>query len=328
MTHHLGGRAAIAVVLAAVAGFVGWTRCDAQPGKPAAEAFGSGRVNAISIDTVRAMGYLKQLCALGPRVSGSAGMGKQQELIEEHFKKLGATVTWQKFEARQRSRQAPVKMANIIVSFQPQAERRVILCTHYDTRPIADQEPDRRKWTEPFVSANDGTSGVALFMELGHHLKDMKLNVGVDLVFFDGEEYIFDPRPGADKYFFGSEHFAEQYQKNRPKHRYVAGVLFDLFAGANPKFAYEKNSLFLAGSVTQEIWATAKELNEPMFEARLGVEVLDDHLALNRVGIPTTDIIDLDYPHWHRLSDTPENVSGETMARVSRVVVTWLGRVK
>jgi hypothetical protein len=255
-------------------------------------------------------------------------MGRQQELIEAHFRKLGAKVAWQRFEARQRSRPQPVKMANGIVTFHPDRERRVILCCHYDTRPIADQEPDRRRWTEPFASANDGTSGVAFLMEFGRHVKSLNLAVGVDFVFFDGEEYVFDPRPGADKYFFGSEYFADDYQRNRPKHRYVAGVLFDLFAGHKARFPYEKNSLFFAGAVTQQIWNTARELNEPLFEPRLGHEVLDDHIALNRVGIPTADIIDFDYEHWHRLTDTPENCSGDVMARVARVVAAWLEKVK
>lgn len=301
----------------------GMTHLTAQP--PPAPAGGK---SANPFDAARAMGYLKQLCAIGPRVSGSVGMTRQQQLIDEHFTKLGATVTYQRFDAQQRSRPAPVKMANMIVSFHPERDRRVIFCTHYDTRPIADQEPDRRKWHEPFVSANDGTSGVAWLMEMGHHVKAMNAQVGVDFVFFDGEEYVFDPRPGADKYFFGSEHFAEQYQKQRPKHRYIAGVLLDLFAGHSPRFAYEKNSLFMAGALTQEIWSTARDLGEPLFEARLGHEVQDDHLALNRVGIPTVDIIDMDYPHWHRLSDTVDQVSGETMARVARVLMTWLGKVK
>ncbi len=86
-------------------------------------------------------------------------------------------------------------MTNLIVSFFPDRERRVILCSHYDTRPIADQEPDPRKWREPFLSANDGGSGVAFLMELGNQMKDLPTKVGVDFVFFDGEEYIFDPAP-------------------------------------------------------------------------------------------------------------------------------------
>jgi glutaminyl-peptide cyclotransferase len=58
----------------------------------------------VKFDQERALKYLKQLCDIGPRISGSEGMKKQQELIEKHFKDLGATVTRQEFKARQRSR--------------------------------------------------------------------------------------------------------------------------------------------------------------------------------------------------------------------------------
>ena len=137
-------------------------------------------------------------------------MKKQQELIKKHFEDLGAKVQFQNFNAKQNSVKGKIEMTNIIVSFQPDKKRRVILCSHYDTRPIADQEPDPRDWRKPFVSANDGGSGVAFLMELGNHMKDLKTNVGVDFVFFDGEEYIFETEgPNKDRYFFGSEAFRE-----------------------------------------------------------------------------------------------------------------------
>src|SRR5207302_4382349 len=113
----------------------------------------------------------------------------------------------QTFMAKQNSVKGQVEMTNIIVSFQPEKKRRVILCSHYDTRPIADQEPDPRDWRKPFVSANDGGSGVALLMELGNHMKDLKTNVGVDFVLFDGEEFVFNRQ---DEYFFGSKHFGQE----------------------------------------------------------------------------------------------------------------------
>src|SRR5262249_59302279 len=127
--------------------------------------------------------------------------------------KLGGKVERQKFPARRRSQGGQVAMANLIVRWHPERQRRIILCSHYDTRPLADQEPDERKWREPFVSANDGGSGVALLMELAHHMKDLKTAVGVDFVFFDGEEVIHDK---DDDYFFGSRHFFDDYPHPTP----------------------------------------------------------------------------------------------------------------
>ena len=170
--------------------------------------------------TARALGYLKEICEIGPRISGSAGMVKQQKLLQTHFEKHGGKVSYQRFNAQQESRKEPVAMANMIVSWQPEKQRRIVFCGHYDTRPIADQEPERRRWTQPFVAANDSASVAAWMMELAHHMKDITPAVGIDFVLFDGEEYIFEP--GHDKYFFGSDHFAAEYVKQKEK-RYLAG---------------------------------------------------------------------------------------------------------
>jgi Zn-dependent M28 family amino/carboxypeptidase len=234
-------------------------------------------------------------------------------------------VSWQRFTAQQRSQRRPVEMANLIVRWYPERTRRVILCSHYDTRPIADQERDMADWMKPFVSANDGGSGVAWLMEMAHHMKDLPTQVGVDFVIFDGEEYIFDRQ---DKYFFGSEHFAETYRKERPAYRYTAAVLLDMIAGKNPRFPIEINSYWGAGPLVEEIWGLAAELRLPAFQFRQGHRVDDDHLALLKVGIPAVDIIDFDYPHWHRLSDVPENCSEEGMAQVARLLMVWLQRAK
>jgi hypothetical protein len=217
-------------------------------------------------------------------------------------------------------------MANLIISWHPQAQRRVILCSHYDTRPIADQEENIRKWHEPFVSANDGGSGVALLMELANHMKELKTIVGVDFVLFDGEEYIFEPR--RDKFFLGSDHFGRTYQRDKPKHRYVAAVLLDMIAGKNLHIPVEQNSWFQARQLVEDLWTTAAELKCEAFENRIGASVQDDHLALNRAGIPAVDLIDFDYPHWHRLSDVPANCSAESMAQVAKVLSVWLQRAK
>jgi Zn-dependent M28 family amino/carboxypeptidase len=232
----------------------------------------------------------------------------------------------QRFTAQQKSQPQPVDMANLIVSWYPERQRRVILCAHYDTRPIADNEPDRRKWRDPFLSANDGGSGVALLMELAHHMKDLKTGVGVDFVFFDGEEYVFNPV--GDLYFFGSEHFAQDYQKSRPRYRYTAAVLLDMIGGKNAHFPIEQNSFFLAAELVKEIWQVAAEQKCAAFENEPGPDVRDDHLALNKAKIPAVDIIDFQYPHWHRLSDVPANCSGDSLYQVARVLTAWLQRQK
>jgi hypothetical protein len=283
-------------------------------------------------DEQRALKYLKQLCDLGPRISGSETIKKQQEIMEKHFKELGATVTRQEFKGKQLSRKQATEMVNLIVSWQPDKLRRVLISTHYDTRPIADQEKNRNNWNKPFVSANDGTSGVAFLMELGHHMKDLKTEFGVDFIFFDGEEYVFETAQvgGGDKYFFGSEYFAEDYEKTRDKRkfRYDAGLLLDLFAAKDAELKVEHYSYAAAKPLVEQIWTLAKHVGAKSFKFENGWEVQDDHLALIKAGIPTVDIIDFDYPHWHKLTDTYDKVSGAQMAEVSKVISIWLQKIK
>jgi len=147
-----------------------------------------------------------------------------------------------------------------------------------------------------------------MFMEMAHHMKELKTDFGIDFVLFDGEEYVFetDRLGGGDKYFFGSEHFAEDYLKARDKrkHRYEAGVLFDLCHAKGAVLRVEVNSLQSAPAICDQIWKTAAAIGASSFRYEKGHEVQDDHLALNRAGIPTVDVIDFDYPHWHKLSDT------------------------
>jgi hypothetical protein len=294
------------------------------------DAFAADRAPAtastIPFDSQRAMGYLEAICKIGPRISGTDGMKQQQELVKKHFEARGGKVEFQRFTATPPSQKHPVEMANLIVSWYPERQRRVILCSHYDTRPIADQEPDSRRWNRPFVSANDGGSGVALLMELAHHVGALKTEVGIDFVLFDGEEHIFDPK--SDKYFFGSEHFAQVYRRDRPKHRYVGAVLLDMIAGKNARFPVEPYSAVQAGALVRELWGIAAELGCTAFVDRNGQAVLDDHLALNQVGIPAVDVIDFSYQHWHRLSDVPQNCDGERMQQVARVLSVWLERAK
>jgi hypothetical protein len=285
----------------------------------------------VKFDDAQALKYLKQLCDIGPRISGTEAMKKQQELIEKHFKDLGATVTRQEFKGKQLSRKEATEMVNLIVSWHPDKTRRVLISTHYDTRPIADQD-NRKNWNKPFVSANDGTSGVAFLMELGHHMKDLKSEFGVDFVLFDGEEYVFETSQtgGGDKYFFGSEHFAEDYLKTKDKRKfnYNAGFLLDLFAGKDAELKVEHYSFAAAKPLVDQIWGLAKELGAKSFKYESGYEVQDDHLALIKVGIPTIDIIDFDYAHWHKLTDTPDKISGTQMTEVSKVLTVWLQKAK
>jgi hypothetical protein len=280
---------------------------------------------AVNFDERRAFGYLEAICKLGPRPSGSAGMTKQQELLIEHFTKLGAQVGAQEFDIPHPKNGTPVRMKNLIVSWHPQTKERVLLCCHYDTRPYPDRDLYRPRGT--FLGANDGGSGVALFMELAHSLSKIQPTFGVDMVFFDGEEFIFQ-RDGG-KFFWGSEHFAKRYRDRPPTHRYVCGVLVDMIGDKQLTIAPEPLSQKFAPQVQRGIWETARELGIKEFVSQpYSTDINDDHVPLNEIAkIPTVDLIDFDYPAWHTTNDKPSQCSGASLAKVAMVLLTWLQQV-
>lgn len=297
---------------------------------------GSGSAQALleipePYDAVRAERYLRMICDLGPRPSGSAAMIKQQELLSDFFTKAGATVELQAFEARHPQSGDTVVMKNLIARFSPQRPERYLICAHYDTRPFPDRDPVNPRGR--FVGANDGGSGVAGLMELSHHLGSLADNVGVDLVLFDGEELVYGERIG--EYFLGSTHFAREYASRRPVNPYRAGILLDMIGDRELRIYYERNSWNFARDVCKSVFEVASVLKADAFVPRIRHEVRDDHLPLNEIAkIPTIDLIDFDYPrpgigvqqYWHTTKDIPENCSGHSIATVIYVVHQWLMR--
>jgi hypothetical protein len=279
--------------------------------------------DATGLDPQRAYGYLVKLCRIGTRVSGSKGMEEQQTLLVEHFSALKAEAKFQSFDAPHPLYGNPVRMSNLIVSWNPKAKERIYIACHYDTRPFPDEDRNDPRGT--FLGANDGASGVALLMELGHHMAKLKPTYGVDFVFFDGEELVFQ-RTG--KFFLGSEYFAKQYRDEPPAHTYVCGILIDMIGDKNLRLAQEKNSRKYAPELVDSVWAIGKQLGIKEFVPRVEYEVQDDHMPLNDIAkIPTIDIIDFDYPHWHTTQDTPQNCSGQSLVKVGRVLLAWMENV-
>jgi len=214
---------------------------------------------------------------------------------------------------------------NTVVSWHPDRTSRVLLACHYDTRPFPDQDPVPANRTRPFLGANDGASGVALLMELGHHLHAVETKLGIDFIFFDAEELVYKD---GDKYFLGSTYFATQYRDAPPAHRYVCGALLDMVGDKDLKIFQERNSLSYAPTVTRQIWAAAARAKVKEFIQHRKHEIRDDHLPLNEIArIPTCDIIDFDYPYWHTRNDVPAACSGDSLIKVGRVLLEWLPNV-
>src|SRR5438445_9945770 len=121
----------IVLVVAAVLALGGY-RMFTTP-SPAGDEFAQDRApaaaGAVAFDGKRAMGYLEEICKLGPRMSGTESMTKQQELVKKHFEACGATVELKKFTASQASQKKPVDMANISCCWSPERRRSIIQCS-------------------------------------------------------------------------------------------------------------------------------------------------------------------------------------------------------
>ncbi len=147
------------------------------------------KLSDIPFNGAQAYDYLKQLCDIGPRYSGSAGMAAQQKFLIDFFQKAGGKVIKQEFTVRHPLTGEAVPMTNLIVEWHPERKERVLLCAHYDTRPFPDRDP--RNPGGKFVGANDGASGVALLMELAHSMPKFQSKYGVDFLLVDGEDLVY-----------------------------------------------------------------------------------------------------------------------------------------
>lgn len=329
-----GPKAAFAVTAAAGLGLAiviaAWVWRDGGwfggSGGSAAAPVSKFKLEDIPFNGARAYDYLKQLCDIGPRPTGSEGMRRQQQLLEEHFTKLGGKVVYQRFRGPHPQTKQPVEMANMIIHWHPESRERVLLCAHYDTLPYPMLDP--RNPRGRFVGAHDNASGVAVLMELAHDIPKLKPKYGIDMLMIDAEEFIFTER---DRYFLGSEYFARNYAESPPPYRYRWGVLLDMVGDKDLTLYQERNSLRWKDTrpLVEHIWSIAQRLQVREFIPRPKYEIRDDHVMLHEVGkISCINIIDFDYPPWHTEADTPENCSPLSLAKVGWVVRTWLEEAK
>lgn len=291
----------------------------------------------IPFDGAQAYDYLKQLCDLGPRPPGSAGMAAQQKLLINYFQKLGAKVVKQEFRGRDPLSGESVPMTNLIVQWHPDRNDRVLLFTHYDTRPFPDH--DRRDPHGRFIGANDGASGVAVLMELGKSMPNFKSPYGVDFLLVDAEDLTYwdaatDKNTG--NFCVGSEYFARNYAADPPAYKYRCAVLLDMVGGINLRLPKEGHSVnwFDSRPLVDQIWGTAARLKVREFSPQIFGEITDDHVMLHDLGgIPACDIIcdfgpGTSYPQWHTKDDDPAHCSPLSLAKVGWVLEEWLKSLK
>ena len=222
-------------------------------------------------------------------------------------------------------------LVEIIGHFREDAEHRFILATHFDTRPWADEEADPALHDRAVPGANDGTSGLAVVLELIEPLlARLPADVGFSVVLFDGEEL---GRPTLGGYCMGSRHLGEQISGGR--HPLLAtaefGIVLDMVGDIDLRLLVESNSLAAHPALVEHVWGTAQALGVDAFDPTTRpVGIIDDHKFLTSAGIPSILLIDREYAAWHRVADTIERIDPGSLARVGMVVlesvVRWYER--
>ncbi len=276
-----------------------------------------------SFDAYRAFSYLEKQVNFGPRVPGSPGQLVCRDWLIEESEATADTVIVQQFKAYRPDNNTTVDAYNIIARFNPENTKRVMLSTHWDTRPISDK--DFVYYNTPVPGANDGASGTAVLLELMKHIENINPNLGIDIVFWDAEDMGI---AGNGKYFCqGAEYYAENPLLPLPE----KGILIDMIGDSDLKLPIEANSMKYAPELVNEVWDIAKKLGYGhIFQKQVGPEVYDDHVPLNiKAGIPTIDIIDFHYHYkgkniWHTPRDLPSHCSPQSLKYIGDVLGIWL----
>ena len=243
---------------------------------------------------------------MGPRIPGTPGHDQVVDWITNELKDSG----WQVEVQDTSLENQPVQ--NIIAKRGEGSTPWIIIGAHYDSRMIADQDPDRSKHTEPVPGANDGASGVAVLLELARVLpKDLDKQVW--LVFFDSEDN--GNIEGWD-WILGSRAFVKSLQAT-PN----SAIVIDMIGDADLNLYIERNS---DPELSREIWGQAAELGFSQFIPIPKHSMTDDHTPFLNKGIRAIDIIDFDYPYWHTTADTPDKVSAESLYAVGETLRVWL----
>lgn len=266
-------------------------------------------------DQERAFQRLRELCAFGPRNHGSEGKAKVEEWIQQTLRNAGAEVTVHSFQHTPKGASKPEIFRNIVARINPKQTRRVLIATHYDTRSTADKDPDESRRNEPIIGANDGGSGVAVLLEMAALWKDELPPVGIDMIFFDGED--FGRGPELDDYFLGSKAYVRDFPDYRPDW----GVVLDMVGDADFAIRKERDSLARASAIVEGVWnAAARVKSNGILDERGGL-VYDDHTAFLEKGIPVVLLIDFSYKWFHTTADTPDKCSASSLGQVGRTVM-------
>lgn len=263
------------------------------------------------------------------RIPGTEGNDAVARYIDGTMSALGYDVSWHHFNASYGCED--VAMHNVVADRAGTSGRTILFAAHYDTRPVADKDPDPRMRGEPILGANDGGSGVGVLLELARVLPPA--NDSVRFLFFDGEDGGgYKQAEGCrTDWILGSRAYAASLRAEELA-SFRALVLVDMVgdpALVLPKEGYSENDP-RAAPVQAEVYAVAKRLGHSQFLDRVGRQVLDDHVPFLEREVPAVDLIHIlpddprVFPEWHHtLDDDLDVVSAESLAAVGETLEAW-----
>ena len=289
---------------------------------------------AISIpafSTDSAYSFTKRQVDFGARVPNTKAHDNCAQYLLQELKRHGAEVVEQKANLTAFDGTI-LKSTNIIGSINPKATTRILLLSHWDSRPWADNDPKPENHKKPVMAANDGASGVGILLEMVRLMSKNQPTVGVDVVFVDAEDYgqpeSVSGGGSEDSWCLGTQYWAKNPHVSGYTARY--GILLDMVGAPGATFYREQASDYYASSVVNAVWSQAKNLGfGQYFRDEKGGAITDDHIYVNKLlGILTIDIIHFD-PHtasgfgsyWHTTHDTMDNVDKTTLNAVGTTLM-------
>ncbi len=274
-----------------------------------------GRTTAPGFDKTQAFSYLTRQCEFGARYPGSAAHLQVRDYLVAELRRATDDVRLQPFSAVNYLMNQRAQGYNIIAKFGTGATV-LLLCAHWDSRPLADQDPEPANRSKMMPAANDGAAGVAILLEIARNLRLQPPPLPVEIVLFDAED--MGRESHSEEFLQGSRFFAQNLAHD---YKPGAAILLDLVGDRDLQLYIEQNSQNYAPDLVNRVWTAAEELNISEFVRQPRYAVIDDHLSLLEAGIPAIDIIDFDYPYWHTTADTPDKCSPESLEKVGKVLL-------
>ncbi len=291
----------------------------------------NANINVPAFNSDRAYSYVSQQVAFGPRVPGSPAHAKCADWLQSELKRHGAEVTAQPITVKLYNNNV-VKGINIIGSFNPTNSKRIMLSSHWDSRPFSDYDSDPKNHDKAIDGANDGASGVGVLLEVARAFSQSKPSIGVDIVFWDVEDW-GEPKDAQnvakeDTWGLGSQFWSKNPHKIGYSARY--GILLDMVGASNATFYMEGFSQQFAPNIVKKVWDVAASLGySNYFIMEEANPIMDDHYYVNKyANIPTIDIIHQDknsktgfFPYWHTQQDNMEKIDRKTLQAVGETLL-------